>query len=120
MRQSEEFRYAEIGGAQIVRLPYKGGMSMRVVLPPKDTPFPKFCAELTSIVGTRWTRAMGERDGHLRLPRFRIETQAELSAPLKALGMSQVFDPARAALESISDPKPLFLMWAIQKACTEF
>jgi len=56
-------------------------MSMRVVLPPKDTPFPKFCAELTSIVGTNWTRTMRERDGHIRLPRFRIETQADLSVP---------------------------------------
>ena len=114
MRQSGEFRYAEIGGAQIVRLPYKGEMSMRVVLPPKDTPFPKFCAELTSIVGTRWTRALGERDGHIRLPRFRIETQADLSAPLKALGMSQVFDPTRATLEGISDRKPLYLMGVMQ------
>ncbi len=119
MRQSGEFRYAERGGAQIIRLPYKGGMSMRVVLPPKDTPFPKFCAELTSTVGTSWTRAMGERDGHIRLPCFRIETQADLSAPLKALGMSQVFDPARAALEGISGRKPLYLMGVMQKDFVE-
>jgi serine protease inhibitor len=70
MRQSGNFRYAERSGAQIVKLPYKGGMSMRVVLPPKQMPFPKFCAELTSIVGTSWTRAMSEPDGHIRLPRF--------------------------------------------------
>jgi serine protease inhibitor len=114
MRQSGEFRYAERGGAQIVRLPYKGGMSMRVVLPPKDTPFPKFCAALTSIVGTSWTRAMGERDGHIRLPRFRIETQADLSAPLQTMGMSQIFDPVRATLEGISDRKPLYLMGVMQ------
>jgi serpin B len=119
MRQSGEFRYAEIGGAQIVSLPYKGGMSMRVVLPPKHTPFPKFCAELTSIVGTSWTRFMAERDGHIRLPRFRIETQADLSAPLKSMGMSQVFDPARAELEGISDRKPLYLMGVMQKDFVE-
>lgn len=119
MRQSGEFRYAEIGGAQIVSLPYKGGMSMRVVLPPKHTPFPKFCAELTSIVGTTWTRFMAERDGHIRLPRFRIETQADLSAPLKAMGMSQVFDPARAELEGISDRKPLYLMGVMQSDFVE-
>jgi serine protease inhibitor len=119
MRQSGEFRYAERGGAQIVRLPYKGGMSMRVVLPPKDTPFPKFCAELTSIVGTSWTRSMRERDGRIRLPRFRIETQADLGAPLRAMGMSQVFDPARATLEGISDRKPLYLMGVVQKDFVE-
>jgi serpin B len=119
MQKSGKFRYAERGGAQIVKLPYKGGMSMRVVLPPKRMPFPKFCAELTSIVGTSWTRAMSERDGHIRLPRFHIETQADLSGPLKAMGMSQVFDPARAALEGISDRKPLYLMAAMQQDFVE-
>ncbi len=119
MRQWGTFSYAERGGAQIVRLPYKGGMSMCVALPPKEMPFPKFCAELTSTVGTSWTLLMGERDGHIRLPRFRIETQADLSGPLKMLGMSQVFDPARATLEGISDRKPLYLMGAMQKDFVE-
>jgi len=34
-----KFSLRERSGAQIVKLPYKGGMSMRVVLPPKQTPF---------------------------------------------------------------------------------
>jgi serine protease inhibitor len=119
MRQSGEFGYAEKGGAQIACLPYKGRMSMRVVLPPKNMPFPGFCAGLTSIVGTSWTRAMGQRDGHIRLPRFRIESQADLSAPLQAMGMSQVFDPARAELEGISDRKPLYLMAVVQSDFVE-
>ncbi len=62
---------------------------------------------------------MRERDGHIRLPRFRIETHADLSAPLKALGMSQVFDPARATLEGISDRKPLYLMGVMQQDFVE-
>jgi serine protease inhibitor len=119
MRQSGEFRYAEIGGAQMVRLPYQGGMSMRIALPPKGMPFPKFCSDLSGLAGTRWTRTMGQRDGHLRLPRFRIETQVDLSTPLKAMGMSQVFDPACAELEGISDRKPLFLMGVMQKDFVE-
>jgi serpin B len=122
MRQSGEFRYAERAGTQMVRLPYKGRMSMCVVLPPKDMPFPKFCGELTNTVGTSWTRSMGERKGHLRLPRFRIETQADLKGPLKALGMSQVFDPGRATLEGISECKPLkplYLMGVMQKGFVE-
>ena len=119
MRQWGTFPYTERGGAQIVRLPYKGGMSMCVALPPKEMPFPKFCAELSSTVGTSWTLLMGERDGHIRLPRFRIETQADLSGPLKMLGMSQVFDAARATLEGISDRKPLYLMSVMQKDFVE-
>ena len=62
---------------------------------------------------------MQERPGHLRLPRFRIETQANLTAPLKALGMVQVFDPARAAFEGISERKPLYLVEALQRDFVE-
>ena len=114
MRRSGRFRYEERDGAQIVGLPYKGGMSMCVVLPPKEASFPKFCAELSNAVGTSWTVAVEERPGHLRLPRFRIETQADLTAPLIAMGMGQVFDPARAALEGISEGKPLYFMGVLQ------
>ena len=109
------FLYKDRDGVQIVSFPYIGDMSMYVVLPPRDTSFPKFCAELSSTIGTSWTVAMEERPGHLRLPRFRIETQASLTAPLKALGMVQVFDPARAALEGISEGKPLYLLEVLQK-----
>ena len=94
-------------------------MSMCVVLPPKQMAFRRFCAEFTSKVGTSWTRVMGEREGHIRLPRFRIETQSDLSAPLKAMGMAQIFDPARAALEGISDRKPLYLVAAMQQDFVE-
>ena len=119
MRRSGTFRYEERNGAQIVGLPYKGGMSMCVVLPPREASFPKFCAELSNAVGTSWTVAVEERPGHLRLPRFRIETHADLAAPLKAMGLGEVFDPARAALEGISEAKPLYLMGVLQKDFVE-
>lgn len=119
MRQSGEFCYEERDGAQIVRLPYVGGMSMCVVLPRRTTSFPKFCAELSSMIGTSWTAVREERPGHLRLPRFRIETQADLTAPLKALGMLQAFDPARAGLEGISECKPLYLAGVLQNDFVE-
>jgi|SRR5215467_11242723 len=118
MRRTGEFSYTERGGAQIVRLPYQGGMSMCVVLPKRDVGFPKFCSELRNNVGT-FTAAMTERPGHLRLPKFRIETEADLTAPLKAMGMGQVFDPARAALERINEVKPLYLRRVLQKDFVE-
>jgi serine protease inhibitor len=109
MGRSGNFPYCELGGAQIVRVPYKGGMSMCVVLPPKKMPFGKFCGDLRNVVGTEWTLGLATRDGHLRLPRFRVETGADLSTPLRAMGIHQVFDVEKAALEGISDRKPLYL-----------
>src|SRR5882724_9991364 len=44
---------------------------------------------------------------------------SNLSDPLKAMGMSQVFDPARAELEGISDRKPLYLMGLMQSDFVE-
>jgi len=94
-------------------------MSMRVVLPPKQMPFPKFCAELTSIVGTSWTRAIGERDGHIRLPRFRIETQADLGGPLKAMECRKSSTQRARHSRASSDRKPLYLMAAMQQGFVE-
>lgn len=119
MRQSGEFPYAERGGTQIVILPYRDGMSMRVILPPRKTSFPKFCAELRSNVGADWTVGVGQRTGHVRLPRFRVETQANLTSPLKAMGMGQVFDRDRAALDGVSKSKPLYLTGVLQKDFVE-
>jgi serine protease inhibitor len=93
-------------------------MSMCVILPKRDVSFPKFCAELRSNVGT-FTAAMAERPGHVRLPKFRIETEVDLTAPLKAMGIGQVFDPARAALERISEVKALYLKGVLQKDFVE-
>lgn len=118
MRRTGEFSYMERSGAQIVRLPYQGGMSMYVMLPRRGVSFPKFCAELRSNVGS-FTVAMSERPGHVRLPKFRIETEANLTAPLKAMGMEQLFDPARAALERINEVKPLYLKGVLQKDFVE-
>jgi serine protease inhibitor len=119
MRQSGRFEYAEQGGAQIVRLPYQGGMSMCVVLPPKGMAFEKFCAGLSGAVGTEWTLRMDGRGGHVRLPRFRIETSANLSTPLQTMGIKQVFDAERATLDGISDHKPLYLMAVLQSDFVE-
>jgi len=118
MRQWGNFRYAERGGAQIVSLPYKGGMSMRVRASSEADAFPKVLRELTSIVGTSWTRAMGERDGQHSAARFRIETQADLGGPLKAMECRKS-STQRAALEGISDRKPLYLMAAMQQGFVE-
>lgn len=119
MRRSGEFRYCEREGTQIVGLPYKGEMSMYVLLPPKGVAFHEFCAGLSSTIGTRWTVAMGKREGHVRLPRFRMETHADLSTVLATMGMAQVFDSGRAALERISDRKPLYLVGVLQKDYVE-
>lgn len=119
MRQSGEFGYEERGGAQIVSLPYIGDMTMCVVLPPKDANFSQFCAELSSTVGTRWTVAMRERDGHVRLPRFRMEATADLAAALREMGMARVFGARRATLEGISNHKPFYLMAMMQKDFVE-
>jgi serpin B len=114
MRQSGEFGYTERAGTQIVQLPYEGQMSMFVILPPKETPIDKFCSEMRTTIGTSWSSGLGERRGHLRLPRFRMDTCADLTTALRALGIAHAFDPEQAALDRISNLKPLFLKSVLQ------
>jgi serpin B len=109
MRQSDEFTYEERKGTQIVALPYRGSMRMIVVLPPKGAEFCKFCVELRANLGTDWTRRMGCRQGELRLPRFRINSNVALSHALQAMGMQRAFDANLAQFEGMCDVTPLFV-----------
>jgi len=115
MRQSGEFAYTERGGAQIVQLPYQGKMRMCVILPPNETPIDRFCAEMRTTLGTSWSRKLEQREGHLRLPRFRLDTRADLTPALRALGIVRAFDAEQAEFDGISNQEPLFLRSVLQR-----
>jgi len=119
MRQWDEFVYEERKGTQIVALPYRGSMRMIVVLPPKGAEFCKFCLELRRNLGTDWTRRMGCRQGELRLPRFRLDSNLALSHALQAMGMQRAFDANLAQFDGMTDRTPLFVRAVQQKDFVE-
>ncbi len=108
------YAYGETDDAQIVALPYKGAplvadaanrppnapplsgpptLSMLIILPKKADGLPALEKQATATNIAKWTGSMGHQRVNLFLPRFTMTTQFELSAPLKALGMTDAFTP---------------------------
>lgn len=118
MSQDAKFAYAEDEAAQLVRLPYKGGLEMVVVLPREKDGLP----QLEKALSEEWLSARLRESSHrpvkLFLPRFKLNYGFEASDALKALGMKQAFD-TRADFSGMTGQKDLFISAAIHKAFVE-
>ncbi len=105
MFQSGRYNYQKDKDFQAVALPYgTGRISMYVFLPDEHTSLDQFERNLTSDNWENWMRGFRAAPGELTLPRFKIEYEAELNDMLKAMGMAEAFDPARANFSGIARP----------------
>ncbi len=119
MRQVSTFRFAEVHGAKLIELPYKGGLSMIVVLP-KDVDDLAKIEERLSDSYPDWIGALKYREVDLELPRFTVTTELPLIPMLTAMGIRRAFDPDRADFSGMAVPEvTLFVGNAIQKAWIE-
>jgi serine protease inhibitor len=82
--------------ATIVELPYGGGAyGMIIVLPNHGTSVASLVRDLDGATWSSWMAALGDpTDGHIALPRFRLEYEATLNRPLEGLGMGIAFSGA--------------------------
>jgi serpin B len=104
MSQSGSFSYYKGKNFQSVALPYgKGGMSMYVFLPDEQTSLNQFEQDLTPENWDMWMSNFRPTPGDLKLPRFKLEWEANLNEALATLGMAEAFD-ARANFSLIADP----------------
>jgi serine protease inhibitor len=104
MSQQGNYLYAETEEFQAIGLPYGGGrLSMYVFLPKPSVT--DFAANLTSENWDNWTGQFSKRRGSIQLPRFKFEYGVNLTEPLKAIGMANAFDPAKANFSGISDQR---------------
>jgi serpin B len=122
MRQSGKFEYLRGEGFQAVALPYgEGELSFYLFLPDEGRSLEEFLKSLTPARWQEWLKGFKPMEGDVGLPRFRIETTAGLESPLKALGMTDAFDPERADFSGIAPLTDgrLFITKALQKAVVE-
>ena len=88
----------------MVELPYKGGLSMIVVLPESNDGLSGIeDRPATSYVD--WIGALENRIVDLELPRFATQTTLPLVGLLKALGMELAFDACHADFSGMKDLK---------------
>ena len=92
--------YAELRGAQAVRLPYTEGFAMDVVLPPEGAS-PSLTAEDWDELGEALSGPVAT-DVLLHLPTLDVRTSADLVPPLRDLGLGVLFSYPEADLTGIA------------------
>ncbi len=121
MEVKGSFLYAENSRYQAVDLPYGGqAFAMTVVLPRESSSVKEVVASLDPGSWSALVEGFEEREGTVRLPRFRMEWEKVLNQTLAALGMVQAFQPGVADFRGISSPgggnPGLFVSLVKQKA----
>jgi len=120
MSQAGTFSYYEDRSLQAVVLPYKGGVNMYVILPVQVTDAKQFQPVLTADAWERRLARFAEGEGTVRLPRFKLDFDAQFDPALKALGMERVFDRNLAEFEGIrSEPPPIWIDQILHRAVVE-
>ena len=114
MTQTAALRYAEGDDWRAVELPYVGGSLAMTVIVPADAA--AFEADLDAVGLATIAGTLDERQVSLTMPRFGIETRAQLAGLLGGLGMPTAFDPDRADFGGITDEERLFISEVVHQA----
>ncbi|XP_062992573.1 plasminogen activator inhibitor 1 [Elgaria multicarinata webbii] len=122
MEQTSKFNYGEFSTPEgveydVIELPYQGEtLSMLIAAPFKmDMPLSALTALIDVQLLAEWKRNMTRVVRLLVLPKFSLESEANLRRPLESLGMKDLFDASRADFSSLSDQESLFVAQALQK-----
>lgn len=107
MTRKAYYGYAEYHGAQMLRLPYKGGeYCMYVVLPPAGFNYDAALGKLDSALLTDALNSLEVKEVQLSFPKFKLEISTSLNGILKKMGMQTAFTSA-ADLSAIAEMGPL-------------
>jgi serpin B len=113
MATTADMRYAAGTGWQAVDVPYIGGSLAMTVISPDDPAV--FERTLTPEVLDGITGSLKDAQVSLTLPKFGIETKAELADILAALGMPSAFDD-RADFSGITTAEQLVISNVVHQA----
>jgi serine protease inhibitor len=120
MRQSGTYSYYEDRRLQMAVLPYKGYLSMYVVLPSAGNSMEEFPQRVSSGSWESWIAKSKIMEGTIQLPRFKVDFDAQLQSALTALGMERAFDENRAEFEAIrTDQPPIWIDQVIHRSMAE-
>jgi serpin B len=105
MRQLQNFPYAELPGVQLLEMPYAGDdLSLVAILPTEQDGLARMEATLTPEMLDAGLNALRETQVNVTFPRFTFDSSFKLSDTLKAMGMTDAFDPDFADLTGIANP----------------
>jgi serpin B len=113
MARTADVRHTAVRGAALVELPYKGGLSMVVILPDAVDGLDDVESRLASY--PEWIAALRPKRVDLQLPRWRVTSDLALKETLVAMGMPAAFEVG-ADFGGIADVKPLYVHDVLQQA----
>ncbi len=88
--------YADLDGVQAVELRYVGGDTSMLVLLPEDGKFDEFERSLDAARVQSLVDALGDYQVTLTMPKFEFESTVGLADVLKAMGITDAFNPGAA------------------------
>jgi len=106
MSQAGHFMYLDAEGFKAVSIPYANKRFAMFLFRPDDkVVLADFLATLTSASWDAWIGQFESREGTVILPSFKSEYDVELTRILRAMGMEDAFDDAKADFSKITDVK---------------
>ena len=116
MNRNGGYSYYDGGSFQELELPYKGDLSMVVLLPKEIAGLPALEKAFTAENATKWIKKLAPAEKIiLSLPRFTMTQQFELSGTLTKMGMPQAFSSA-ADFSGMTGKPDFAISAAIHKA----
>ena len=116
MHQHENFAYAENDGLQVIELPYVQGSASMVIILPEREAFQQFEAGLNQETLMTILDSLQPTDVQLSFPKYNFESQFDLVAALKRLGLSVPFDPHVADFSGMDGARDLYISNILHKA----
>jgi serpin B len=114
MRQTADLRYAAGAGWRAVELPYVGGSLALTLIVPDD--LARFETGLDPAEFDAIAAALKPSSVDLSLPKFGLETMADLGDVLAGLGMPDAFDLDKADFSGITTTEKLYISAVIHQA----
>ena len=106
MSRTGSYGYVDGEGFQALRLPYRGNrFAMYVLLPDSGQSLADLRGRLSATAWRGWMGTFRPREVHVTMPKYRMSLESPLNTPLKALGMAEAFDPARASFRAMLTPE---------------
>jgi serpin B len=119
MQQNGKYRYFNGDGFAAVALPYgKGAMSLTVLLPDDGVALDGWLDNLNAANWDRWMGKMRQREGEVKLPRFKLTYEETLNSALQALGMGPAFN-GQADFTNMREKRDLYISQVKHKAIME-
>lgn len=116
MNKDALIHYAKGDGWQAVELPYQGGTAAMDIIVPDEGRFEEIGSDLDYETASAILGSLQPAPLSLGLPKFKFESEFGLADQLKALGMTDAFDPDLANFTGMSERDDLYISAVVHKA----